>query len=81
MELGSPESIKGVVATGLGVSVLSRSTVSKELQLGHLVAVSLDPPLIRNLTVVTPLDKFRSKLLLTFAEFAIERMRAMTLTA
>jgi DNA-binding transcriptional LysR family regulator len=81
MELGSPESIKGVVSTGLGVSVLSRSTVSKELQLGHLVAVSLDPPLIRNLTVVTPLDKFRSKLLLTFAEFAIERMRAMTLTA
>jgi DNA-binding transcriptional LysR family regulator len=75
MELGSPEAIKGVVATGLGVSVLSRATVAKELRLGVLVAVPLDPPLIRALSVVTPRDKFRSRLVSTFVEFAMLRMK------
>jgi len=77
MELGSPESIKGVVETGLGVSILSRATVSKELKLGLLVAVPLDPPLIRGLSVVTPHGKFRSRLLTTFVEFAMLRMKEM----
>jgi len=77
MELGSPEAIKGVVATGLGVSILSRATVAKELKLGMLVAVPLDPPLIRGLSVVTPKDKFRSRLLATFVEFAMARMKEM----
>lgn len=77
MELGSPEAIKGVVATGLGVSILSRVTVAKELKLGVLVAVPLDPPLTRGLSVVTPRDKFRSRLVSTFAEFAAARMKEM----
>jgi len=77
MELGSPEAIKGVVETGLGVSILSRSTVAKELKLGVLVAVPLDPPLIRSLSVVTPKDRFRSRLLATFVEFAKARMKDM----
>lgn len=80
MELGSPEAIKGVVATGLGVSILSRATVAKEIKLGVLVAVPLDPPLIRNLSVVTPKDQFRSRLLTTFVEFAVGRMREMAAT-
>ncbi len=77
MELGSPEAIKGVVETGLGVSILSRVTVAKELKLGVLVAVPLDPPLIRGLSVVTPKDRFRSRLLTTFVEFAMKRMKEM----
>jgi len=77
MELGSPEAIKGVVATGLGVSVLSLATVAKELKLGVLVAVPLDPPLIRALSVVTPRNKFRSRLVSTFVEFAMARMKDM----
>lgn len=77
MELGSPEAIKGVVETGLGVSILSRATVAKELRLGALVAVPLDPPLIRGLSVVTPHGRFRSRLLSTFIEFAGSRMAAM----
>lgn len=77
MELGSPEAIKGVVETGLGVSILSRATVAKELKLGVLVAVPLDPPLIRGLSVVTPKDRFRSRLLATFVEFAKARMKDM----
>jgi len=77
MELGSPEAIKGVVETGLGVSVLSRASVSKELRLGTLVAVPLEPPLIRSFSMVTPKDKFRSRLLSTFVEFAMTRMKDM----
>lgn len=77
MELGSPEAIKGVIATGLGISILSRATVAKELKLGALVAVPLDPPLIRGLSVVTPHNKFRSRLVSTFAEFAMARMKEM----
>lgn len=75
MELGSPEAIKGVVETGLGVSILSRATVAKELKLGVLVAVPLNPPLTRGLSVVTPKDRFRSRLLATFVEFAKGRMK------
>jgi DNA-binding transcriptional LysR family regulator len=77
MELGSPEAIKGAVQTGIGVSIVSRATIGKELRLGTLVAVPLEPRLIRPLSLVYPQDKFRSKLLTTFVEFAIARIRQM----
>ena len=77
MELGSPEAIKGVVETGIGVAIMSSATVAKELTLGSLVALPLEPRLIRTLSLVYPREKFRSRLLLTFVEFAIEKMRAM----
>lgn len=69
MELGSPEAIKGAVEAGLGVAVVSRVTIVKEEKLGDLVAVPLDPPLIRPLSVVYAREKFRSKLLQTFLDF------------
>jgi len=77
MELGSPEAIKGVVETGLGVSLMSRSRVAKERKLGTLVAVPLEPRLIRTFSFVLPKDKFRSKLLTTFIEFAGTRMKKL----
>jgi DNA-binding transcriptional LysR family regulator len=77
MELGSPEAIKGVVETGLGVSIVSRATVAKERKLGTLVAVPLEPRLIRTFSLVYPREKFRSKLLATFVEFAITRMKRL----
>lgn len=78
MELGSPEAIKGVVESGLGVSVVSRATVVKELRLGTLAAVRLEPQLIRTLSLVTLDEKFRSRLVSAFAEFAAQRMKQMT---
>jgi DNA-binding transcriptional LysR family regulator len=75
MELGSPEAIKGVVETGTAVAVLSRATVVKELVLGSLVALPLAPRLIRSLSLVHPKERFRSRLLTTFVDFATERMR------
>ena len=47
MELGSPEAIKGAVEAGMGVSIVSEVTIHKELQLGTLVSLELDPPLPR----------------------------------
>jgi DNA-binding transcriptional LysR family regulator len=77
MELGSPEAIKGVVETGLGVSIVSRATIAKELKLKTLAAVPLRPRLIRKLSLICPKEKFRSKLLTTFVEFATARMKQM----
>ncbi len=77
MELGSPEAIKGVVETGIGVAIMSSATVAKELKLGSLAAVPLEPRLMRTLSLVYPREKFRSRLLSTFVEFATGKMRAM----
>ena len=76
VELGSPEALKGLVATGLGFAIMSRVIVAKELQLGQLVQVPLMPPLIRNFSVVHPKERFHSKLVNSFVEFARERMSA-----
>jgi len=70
MELGSSESVKGVVSTGLGFSILSRVTVLKEQKLGELVAIPLEPRLYRTLSLVYPKERFRSRLINTFIEFA-----------
>jgi DNA-binding transcriptional LysR family regulator len=59
MELGSPESIKGAVEAGMGISVLSRATLAKELKLGTLTAVELEPPLERAFSFVHQKQKFR----------------------
>jgi DNA-binding transcriptional LysR family regulator len=79
MELGSPEAMKGVVETGIAVAIVSRATIAKELKLGSVVAVPLAPRLMRTLSVVHPKEKFRSRLLTTFVDFAMGRMREMAL--
>lgn len=75
MELGSRETIKGVVESGLGISILSRCTVDKEVLLGRLIAIPLKPKLMRSFSMVFPKEKFRSRLLTTFADFAKSQMR------
>ncbi len=74
VELGSPEAIKGLVATGLGFAIMSRVIVAKELQLGQLVQVPLRPPLIRNFAVVYPKERFHSRLVAAFLQFAKEQL-------
>jgi len=76
MELGSPEALKGLVSTGLGFAIMSRATVAGEIQLGRLVRVPLAPRLLRELSVVYPKEKFRSRLVNTFIEFAKARLAA-----
>jgi len=77
MELGSPEAIKGLVATGLGFAIMSRATVVKETRLGLLVQIPLSPRLNRHLSVVYPKERFHSRLVHGFVQFAKERLTAM----
>lgn len=70
MELGSLEAIKGAVEANMGVSVLSSATIAKELKLGTLVAVKLDPPLTRPFSFVHQKQKFRVRAMDELLSFA-----------
>jgi DNA-binding transcriptional LysR family regulator len=78
MELGSPVALNGVIETGLGFAIASRASVAKAQRLGDLVAIPLKPRLQRTLSMVYPKEKFRSRLVTAFVEFASGRLRAMT---
>ena len=76
MELGSPEALKGAVEAGMGLSILSRASVKKELKLKSVVALPLDPPLTRPFSFVRQRQKFRAvamEELLDFAKAYFER--------
>ncbi len=77
VELGSPEALKGLVATGLGFAIMSRVIAAKELELGQLVQIPLRPPLLRNFSVVYPKERFHSKLVASFLQFARVRLAGM----
>ena len=70
MELGSPEAIKGAVEAGMGVSIASEVTIHKELQLGTLVALELDPQMERPFSFVHQKQKFRQRAMDELLEFA-----------
>ena len=76
VELGSPEALKGLVATGMGFAIMSHVIAAKELQLGQLVQVPLRPPLMRNFSVVYPKERFHSKLVAAFLQFVKEQLAA-----
>jgi DNA-binding transcriptional LysR family regulator len=77
MELGSPEALKGLVATGLGFAIISKVAVVKEIRLAQLVEISLSPRLVRYLSVVYPKERFHSKTVTSFVTFAKARLRAL----
>lgn len=70
MELGSLEAIKGAVEAGMGISVLSSATVVKELKLGSLMAIKLDPPARRPFSFVHQKQKFRVRAMDELLNFA-----------
>lgn len=70
LELGSPEALKGAVEAGMGISIISRSTIAKELKLNTLVALQLDPPLSRPFSFVRQRQKFRVTVMEELLEFA-----------
>jgi DNA-binding transcriptional LysR family regulator len=72
MELGSPESLKMAVEGGVGVAITSRTTLGKELKLESLVAISLNPPLLRPFSHVRQRHKFRHRAVGELLEFAEE---------
>ncbi len=70
LELGSPESIKGAVEAGMGISITSIATLEKELKLGTLVAVPLDPPMQRSFSFVRQRQKFRLRAMEKLLDYA-----------
>ncbi len=78
MEFGSPESVKGAVEAGLGVSIVSRATVAKELKLGTLVALPLEPSLERPFSFVFQKQKFRLRAVEEFMKFTREHCERRT---
>ena len=69
-ELGSTEAIKGAVEAGMGLSIVSAATVDKEIKLGTLKALPLDPPLERPFSFVRQRQKFRTHLMDELFQFA-----------
>ncbi len=70
LELGSPESIKGSVEAGMGITIISRSIIDKELKLNTLCELQLDPPLSRPFSFVRQRQKFRVTVMEKLLEFA-----------
>ena len=72
LELGSPEAIKGAVEAGMGVSILSVSTIEKELTLKRLASIPLNPCLNRPFSFVNQRQKFRLRAMEELLSFARE---------
>jgi DNA-binding transcriptional LysR family regulator len=70
MEIGSTQAIKSTVEAGLGISILSRLTVGKELKQGDLREVKIEGVhLTRNLWLVNKKQRFKKKAVTEFLEF------------
>jgi len=77
MELGSPEALKRLIATGLGFTIMSRAIAATEVKLGQLSQIPLEPRLVRQMSVVYPKERFHSRLVNQFVQFAKERLGAL----
>ncbi len=72
LELGSPEAIKMAIEAGVGIAIVSRTTLRKELKLGTLKAVPLNPPLTRPFSHVRQKHKFRNNAVVELLNFAVD---------
>ncbi len=80
MEFGSPESIKNVVAAGLGITIISVATMEKELALGTLCAIPMTRPIQRPFTIIYQRQQFRMWTMDEFLKFALEYCQARKLS-
>ncbi|MCF6345653.1 MAG: LysR family transcriptional regulator [Thiomicrorhabdus sp.] len=78
MELGSPESVKMAVESDVGIAIVSRTTLAKELKLDTLSAIPLDPPILRPFSHIKQKHKYRHKAVGELLEFAAEYCEART---
>ncbi|MBE9516058.1 MAG: LysR family transcriptional regulator [Proteobacteria bacterium] len=81
LEVGSPEAAKSAVEAGLGVSIVSEATVKKEIRLGTLAALPMDPPIERPFSIVYQRQKFRLRAMEEFMDFAHEHCEMQSSTS
>ncbi len=70
-EVGSLTAIKYMASRGLGFAIASHAAIQRDVREGRLAAVPLSPKLYTPLEVIVPKDKFRSRLITTFADHAV----------
>lgn len=76
-ELGSLAAVKHLAAEGLGFGIASRAAIQRDVGEGRLAAIALQPKLFTPLEVIVPKDKFRSRLISTFADYAVAELARM----
>lgn len=76
-ELGSLATVKHLAAEGLGFAIASNAAIKRDVREGRVVAIALEPHLYTPLEVIIPKDKFRSRLITTFADYASEELQLM----
>lgn len=70
MELGSSQTIKSAVESGLGISILSNWAVEREVELNYLVPLSINGhPFIRKFYYATHKSQYHTKATELFLEF------------
>ncbi len=76
MEIGSTQAIKSAVESGLGVSILSRLTVARELELGFLKEMNISGINIkRSLWLVKKPQRFNRNSVTSFIDFLKDNPR------
>nr|CRH07182.1 putative transcriptional regulator, LysR family [Candidatus Magnetococcus massalia] len=79
LELGSTETVKGSVEGGIGIGIVSSASLRKELKLGILVAKRVqDMRIIRTINFIHQKQKFRSKAVEAFINFAKDHCKGMS---
>ncbi|OSM06934.1 putative LysR family transcriptional regulator [Magnetofaba australis IT-1] len=74
LELGSTEAVKGAVEGGIGVGMVSSASLRKEIKLGSLIPRRIaGVSITRTIHFVHQKQKFRSKAVEAFYQFAKER--------
>lgn len=76
-ELGSLATVKHLAAEGMGFAIASRAAILRDVRENRLVAIPLEPRQFTPLEVIVPRDKFRSRLITTFAEHAVAEFQRM----
>lgn len=77
-ELGSLSTVKHLAAQGFGIAVASSAAIRSGVKAGRLVGISLEPKLYTPLEVILLKDKFRSRLVNTFADFVTEEISRLS---
>lgn len=75
MELGSPEALKQVVRGGTGFTIGPERLYADDVEHGKLVCIPLKPALTRPLTLISPKERFRTRLASTFSNFARQQLK------
>lgn len=79
-ELGSLATVKHLAAETEGFGIASWAAIQRDIRDGRLAAIPLSPTQYTPLEVIIPKDKFRSRLITTFAEHAVAELVAMAAT-